>query len=947
MGFRVLLASTWLVLAVPVQNPEEFPILLAGSLTEGQQKFSTGNTLPLVGRPWGFNHFSPQTSDGKTSWWFMGNSHEFRWLRLTHQPSPWIGDWGWVLFGPQMGARVEEPVMFWNPWGARMKPHLFDATLGPDNTRVRLTPTDHGAVLKVDFPEHNPSHHPKRICFKLPLPDKGKGVANKSPGRMGRSNDEAMWMELVSMRANDVPRNFGLNFRAQVDTQSLKYLSQVPSHMRSSKSATMHCFEFSPEETAVTVWMSTSLISAEIAEASLNREALNRPFEEVEEESRQVWRELLGRVEVVDPGPMTAEVSQRLAIFYTSLYRALCFPRRLDELDLNGRKVHYSPYDQNGGTFDGILVTDNGFWDTFRTVYPLLALAYPTEAGDIVSGWLNAFKEGGWLPEWSSPGYRQCMVGTFADVVVADAILKDLPGFDRELAWQAILKDSYTAGGKKGQGGKLNYGEYFSRGYIPSEIGDSVSGTLDFAFSDFSVSLAASKLNRLKEADELHRRALAARDHLFDRSSGLMRPKGRAGFFVNADPVRWGSGYTEGSAWHHSFPAFDLQGLAALHGSRENLAKKIEQLTKTPGTFLPGTYKRPIHEMEEMRALALGQYAHNNQPVHHILFLLPGLDERQPQCTNAARSQQSKVEGTFCPRLFSEERVHHVLSTSYGLEFYGGDEDNGEMGAWYVLASIGLFEPAPGTHHGYALGSPVFRHVNIHRKKRAQESEPPSLSIISRLSGTKEVRHVTGVYLDKKEVGLAATDAHHGWVISHEDLWAMPGAVLRFLTGAEDLDQPAPAVAQPGPNNNHDDLVQQIQRQRQVIAQQELALRQAQAAARPPQMIAAPQMNAEAQQMQTEVRQQKEHIIQLENQLRLHAEERRHWHVQNKVEAEVNSGLTSYIYVVFSILVVANGFGWFVFIHQRGPGKKSRHSIRQSVRTSGRKDRAKYEGSEV
>lgn len=925
MGARVFLEAACLVMAASIQNPEEFPHLLTGAYTEGQ-KFSTGNTLPLVGRPWGFNHFCPQTSDGKTSWWFNGASHQFRWLRITHQPSPWIGDWGWVVFGPQMGGRVDDPVMFWNPWGARFKPHVFDATLGPDNMRIQLTPTEHGAVLKVTFPRYNPANHAKRICFRLPPPDKGH-----KPGRMEATNDEDMWLEMTSSRANEVPGNFGLKLRAQVDTKSLKSLHKVPKYMRISKSAVMNCFEFNPDETAVTVWIGTSLISSEMALLSLNREAANRPYEDVEEESRQVWSELLGRVEVADPGPMTAEVFQRLTKFYTGLYRALSFPRRIDELDQKFKRVHYSPYDKQGGTYDGVLVTDNGFWDTFRTVYPLLNLVYPTEAGEIVQGWLNAYKEGGWLPEWSSPGYRSCMVGTFADVVVADAVMKDLQGFDRELAWQAIRKDSYEPGGRKGQGGKLHYNEYNSFGYVPAENPDSVSGTLDFAYSDFAASLAAGKLGKKHDAETLQRRAIKARQHLYDPTSGLMRPKGRGGFLSHNAPHQWGTGYTEGSAWHHSFPAFDLLGLATLHGSRDKLARKIQELVETPGTFVPGSYKQIIHEMEEMRALGMGQYAHNNQPVHHVLFLLSGLDESEPTCTEAAAQEQSKASGAFCPRLISESMVHDVLERGYGLEFYSGDEDNGEMGAWYVLAALGLFEPAPGTNHGYSLGSPLFRHVNLYRSKRdsPQDSTPPSLSIISHKSGTKEVRHVTRVTLNGKDVGHAATDQRAGWTITFEELFKGPtgGGTLRFLTGAEqasDAAPPAPPMGAPveGASSPGDGVLERLQHQLQV--QQEQRAHGQQASKSFNVLASGPERKPEAQvkvEERSQVRQQQTQIEILENQLKKQAEESRL--AQSKAASEADAGLTSTVFIAFGILVAVNAVGWFLCIGNRG-GKKAR-----------------------
>ena len=289
-----------------------------------------------------------------------------------------------------------------------------------------------------------------------------------------------------------------------------------------------------------------------------------------------------------------------------------------------GNMVHYSPYDHNGGVHPGPLVTDNGFWDTFRTCYPLYSLLFPEISGFIIAGWLNAYKEGGWLPKWASPGYRTSMVGTFADVSVADAIVKRVPGFDTGLAWEAIKKDSFTPEprGMQGAVAKVGLEVYNSHQYIPYDSGVSefVSRSLDFAFADSATSRAAKVLGSsesisqhdrsqiLNDGERLWSRAIAVLHNLYDQQTGLMRPKNSRGEFDrNFNPVSWGGGYTEGSAWHHSFPPFAIDVLAGLHGGAPALAAKLHELVDTPGTFHPGGYGQTIHEMEEMRAFAMGQ----------------------------------------------------------------------------------------------------------------------------------------------------------------------------------------------------------------------------------------------------------------------------------------------------------------------------------------------------
>eukprot|EP00418_Pyrodinium_bahamense_P091758 CAMPEP_0179028794 /NCGR_PEP_ID=MMETSP0796-20121207/9724_1 /TAXON_ID=73915 /ORGANISM="Pyrodinium bahamense, Strain pbaha01" /LENGTH=903 /DNA_ID=CAMNT_0020724937 /DNA_START=160 /DNA_END=2868 /DNA_ORIENTATION=- len=888
-------------------------------------------------------HWSVQTNNGQTSWWFGGSDHEFHWIRLTHQPSPWIGDWAFLCFGPQMGGRVEEPVMFFEPWGAKIKPYVFDATLGPDNMRVQLTPTDHGAILKVTFPAVNPRRYEKRVCFKLPPWNK-----KMNPGSFGASNEQEMWLEITTRFAESVPGNFGLKVRAEVARSSLRHQQDVRRSISTGSSVT--CFEFSPMETEVTVWVGTSLISAEQARVNLEREVRDRRFEDVEEESRLVWRSLLSRIDVVDPGPMTEATFRRVGLFYTGLYRALLFPRRLDEVDASGRRVHYSPYDPQGGVHEGILVTDNGFWDTFRTVYPLLALAFPEEAGQIINGWLNAFKEGSWLPEWSSPGYRSCMVGTYADVVVADAVLKGLPGIDTEVAWQAMAKDSFTPGGAKGQGGKSNYMDYDKMGFIPaSKSPDSVSGTLDFAFSDFAVSLAAEKLGKVNDAQRLRRRALGAREHLFDSGSGLMLPKQSLGGKKRNDPSQWGDGYVEGSAWHHSFPAYDLPGLAALHGSHEALARKIQELLTAPGTFTPGTYRTTIHEMEEMRALGLGQYGHNNQPVHHILWLLMMLDEARPACNaTVVQAQPAGMEQPFCPRRIAEDFIAKVMRKAYGVEFYAGDEDNGEMGAWYVLAALGLFESAPGTYQGYTLGSPVFRRVDLYRRFSSESAvqQVPSLSIRSPDAGTEDAPHVSQVLLNGKDVSTST--GHSGapvlrWVLSYERLTgAMPGAELHFSAvpasrsaAREGGDEPAGSgsgraaagAEAAGAGVAGGSLAEaerlSLQHRIQSLEQQLEAQRRQRSGTQPteilpmkPVPVSSDGRNNSRQISEAVLQAQRIQIRELERQV----ESLKH---QSRIDGDMNSGLATTVEVAFFILVAVNAVGWFlcIFYRYRSNGK--------------------------
>ena len=517
-----------------------------------------------------------------------------------------------------------------------------------------------------------------------------------------------------------------------------------------------------------------------------------RSFGDVKLESEDEWNALLSRAAVknthVDEStPTSAKEGADLVKFYTGLYRALTFPRRLDEPGERG-PVHYSPYATHGGVRDGTLVTDNGFWDTFRTVYPLLALLYPDHLGWIVDGWVTAFKEGGWLPKWASPGYRNSMVGTYGDVVVAEALVKAVGGFDEAAAWDALRKDAFEEAPQGGAVGKVGLRVYAQHGYIPSDSGvsDCVSRTLDFAHADWATANAAEVLGKAGDAAKLRDRARAAVTHLYDPQTGLMRPKGRNGAFSGRfSPTRWGDGYTEGSAWHHSFPPFDVDLLAGLHGGKDALAAKIvEMVDGVPSTFESGGYGQTIHEMREMRALAMGQYGHNNQPSHHVLWLLH-----------------------LCGRAdLGNAYVRRVIDDAYGVDFYAGDEDNGEMGAWFVLAALGLFSVSPGSED-YVLGGPLFDRVTISGIPGAKP-----LDIYSHRSD-RSVTRVDEIFLapadDDREIEVDAPTIRYGALrkggqlhfyfdgTSRAQVAAAHAAARAKRTAPPPNDGDAPAVAPP------------------------------------------------------------------------------------------------------------------------------------------------------
>lgn len=745
--------------------------MLAGTAggAQGGQHHSTGNVLPLVAIPWGMNHWAPQTVNDATSWWFDANSDTFRGIRCTHQPSPWIGDYGYFVLRPYLGYSQDEWLGFTSYHAASaVQPWGLDLSLGPAGVRIELAPTSHGAVLRVTFPASVPSEK-RKICAWVPEGDK-KGQDEQRVASSQKPTGECAvgdgGIDLISRRfSGGLPENsdFGLFVRLEADgglRAEADFLSptgcfevnqqympmNMPGQERSQESDAASCQKrcASVEGCAHFVWWSdggchlqdkdakqnpgpgltagpphcpaeqglprqccflldaqteasirigTSFISAAQAARALDQEVGFKYLDTVRDEAQMAWRSHLSAVFVEDAGPPSATTLRRLEVFYTCLYRCLLFPRRLDENTPNGVQ-HWSPY--SGKVRSGPGVTDNGFWDTFRTVYPLLALAYPRQLGEIVQGWLNAYADGGWLPKWASPGYRDSMVGTFADVVISDAIIKNISGFDRALAWEALRQDAFeeNPNSKDTSRGKFGLQHYKSKGYIPVDvaISEACSRTLDFAFADAASARAAEALGHESEARTLRERSERALREMYDERTGMMGHKDSGGNFMPVPAETWGECFTEGSAWHHSFPPFDMALLQELHGGRDLLLDKLRELFTRPADFQVGSYKQEIHEMREMRMLGLGQYAHNNQPVHHLPFLFALLGDR-----NA-----------------TARLVRRILSSAYSPEGFAGDEDNGEMGAWYVLSSLGLYATAPGVSENYVLASiPIFKRVHL------------------------------------------------------------------------------------------------------------------------------------------------------------------------------------------------------------------------------------------
>ncbi len=643
--------------------------------TNSEQSFSRGNTLPLVSRPFGMTHWSPQT-DETDRWFFTPDKRELIGVRATHQPSPWMNDYGQFTVMAQTAMTALPAASRASAYRAEdmtVLPHFFSVLL-QSGVRLEMTPTERCAVFRFTFPR-----------------DEAGRVIIDAHSHVALHPERRLITGCSRLNSGGVPENFACHFAAVFGSDWQRAVptlggSPVEGQTALDGEQVGAVAEFAPLLSGqLIVKIGTSFISPEQAERNLEHETGDKTFDDLCAEAKAIWNETLGRIQI------EGGTNDQRRTFYSCLYRAHLFPRMFHEPDATGEPIHYSPYD--GQVHGGVLYTDNGFWDTYRTVYPLLSLIQPVRLGEILQGFVNAYKEGGWLPNWPSPGYRACMIGTHIDAVFADACVKGIGGFDLETAYAGMVKHATTpVEGEKGYG-RIALSEYLELGYVPADKYDHATArTLDYAYDDFCLAQVAGVLGKPEDQAKYRARALSYRN-VYDAATTFMRGRNADGGWSEPfDPYAWGDPYIEGSAWQFAFTVtHDPAGLAALMGGPSHMLAKLDKFLYQPPTFRPGTYGGVIHEMAEMAAVDFGQYDQGNQPVHAALYFY------------AAAGSPWKTQ-------YWTRRVLDILYTPDSLP---GDEDNGEMASWYVLNALGLGPLCPGIPE-YVLVAPLFPTARLH-----------------------------------------------------------------------------------------------------------------------------------------------------------------------------------------------------------------------------------------
>jgi predicted alpha-1,2-mannosidase len=440
----------------------------------------------------------------------------------------------------------------------------------------------------------------------------------------------------------------------------------------------------------VHVKVASSFISQEQAALNLEREIGQDSFDATREKAKALWEKELGRILIEDPN------TDHVKTFYSCLYRVLLFPRKFYEINEQEEIIHYSPY--NGEVLPGYMFTDNGFWDTFRAVFPFFNLMYPELNGKIMAGLANTYRESGWLPEWASPGHRDCMIGSNSAPIIADAFLKGSleEENDAETLFEAVLKNATVEVGRPVRSvGREGLDYYTSLGYVPYDVGinENTARTLEYAYADFTIAKMAEKLGKEEIAKKYFRQSMNY-EHVFDPSTNLMRGKNEDGSFQSPfNPLKWGDAFTEGNSLHYTWSVFhDVQGLIDLMGGDEAFIAQLDHVFEMPPDFDDSYYGFTIHEIREMQIVNMGNYAHGNQPIQHMIYLY----------NYAGVPYQT------------QQRIREVLTRLYSAtpDGYCGDEDNGQTSAWYVFSSLGFYPVTPGTDQ-YVIGSPLFNKAII------------------------------------------------------------------------------------------------------------------------------------------------------------------------------------------------------------------------------------------
>ena len=667
-------------------QPVDYVNTLVG--TQSKYELSTGNTLPLVTMPWGMNGWTPQTGAMGDGWSYTYNADQIVGLKQTHRPSPWINDYGQFSLMPVCGTPVFEEskrASWFSHKAEKATPYYYSVYLADHDITTEFAPTERAVAFRFTFPEA------KLSTVVIDAYNDGSAVTIDPAARRITG--------YTTKNSGGVPENFKNYFVIEFDTP-FSYTASVLDSVISTGSlsaAGNHAGAIIGFATTrgqqVNARVASSFISPEQALQNL-KELGDGNFDRICAEGRARWNEVLSVVEIA-PDPSDSFQLDRLRTFYSNLYHALLFPHAFYEITAQGDIMHYSPY--NGEVLPGYMFTDTGFWDTFRALFPLVNLFYPNESVKIQDGLVNAYLESGFLPEWASPGHRGCMVGNNSASVVADAYINGIRGYDYEKLWEAVTAGAHKVHPTVSSTGRLGHEYYDKLGYVPYNVGinESAARTLEYAYDDWCIYRFGKALGKSEKELAPYAKAAMNYRNLFDKEHNLMRGRNADGTFQSPfNPLKWGDAFTEGNSWHYTWSVFhDPQGLINLMGGEDTFNNMLDSVFKLPPIFDDSYYGFPIHEIREMQIMNMGNYAHGNQPIQHMIYLY----NYSGQPWKAQYWLREVMNRMYTPN----------------PDGYCGDEDNGQTSAWYVFSALGFYPVAPGTGE-FVIGAPLFKKATIH-----------------------------------------------------------------------------------------------------------------------------------------------------------------------------------------------------------------------------------------
>lgn len=709
------------------------PVDMVNPLTGTLSKFelSTGNNYPVIALPWGMNFWTPQTGKNGDGWQYTYTADKIRGFKQTHQPSPWMNDYGMFSLMPITGEVTfdEDKRASWFSHKAEIaKPYYYRVYLADYDITTEIAPTERAAIFRFTFPQEEMSYVVldayDRGSYVQIQPEKNRIVGYTTRNSGGVTKDFKNWFII----------DFGSRSFDYTSVTDSKEIFTDRKELKDNHTGAIVGFRTGHRD-VITARVASSFISLEQAERNLN-ELGKKSFDEIASDGRKIWNDVLGRIQVEGGS------EEQMRTFYSCLWRSLHFPRRFYEIDDKGNPIHYSPY--NGQILPGYLFADTGVWDTFRCLFPFLNLVYPSMNEQMQAGLVNAYLESGYLPEWSSPGHRDCMIGQNSASVVADAYIKGIRVANQDKLWDAVTYGAHHHLDRSASG-RVGHDYYDRLGYVPCNvgIGQNVARTLEYAYNDWSIYTLGKAMGKSEAELAPYKKAALNYANVYNPARKLMCGREEQGAF-NADfvPENWSGEFCEGNSWHWSFCVFhDPAGLSKLMGGRDEMTEMMDSVFVLP-SYLGLRSRGMIHEMREMQVMDMGQYAHGNQPIQHMVYLYNWTG--QP----------------WKAQYWTREIMDKLYNPN--ADAYCGDEDNGQTSAWYVFSAMGFYPVCPGTKQ-YAMGSPLFQKilVKLENGKTIQIEAPDN---------NKQTRYVDDVKVNGKSVSRT-------W-LEHDEL--TKGATIKF-----------------------------------------------------------------------------------------------------------------------------------------------------------------------